>query len=347
MEEYQKEEIITVEDPFAGEATHNLQRKAAIVSGGAVNHGLNVMFKSTPNFDLNNTIFKTVSGKFGARRLIVKARLGNDEYWKNETKDDIEEKYEEYMQKMPVLKNPNHNQAILNFMKEDCNFLAEHADGSFMDHLYFCHDYSAVHYKEVSPRVLFLHSILGVGTNMFPMEVDKIPKLKGLLTDEEFKQTEAFPSVLRMIYHNRLLKELAEIEDWPQTLKKITFHRVIDNKKLELSKDEFIVAMNYQMVHQLDFLPCSNWCTQIKDPFFQVFIEIHDFLTKFGLLRAEMDQNLSSPSEKNEHGMPLTLGNFISGLVPKALKRNETASSMESNSSQIAHSLEYTLHWKE
>ena len=52
-----------------------------------------------------------------------------------------------------------------------CQVKAEHADGSFMDHLLFCHDYCAVHFKGHSPRVLLLHSILGVGTNIFPIKV--------------------------------------------------------------------------------------------------------------------------------------------------------------------------------
>ena len=62
--------------------------------------------------------------------------------------------------------------------------------GSFMDHLTFCRDYCAAHYPGVSstPYVhresvaalehfltaacdyrLFIHSIMGVGTNIFPM----------------------------------------------------------------------------------------------------------------------------------------------------------------------------------
>ena len=42
--------------------------------------------------------------------------------------------------------------------------------GSFLDHLQFCYEYSAAYFKQHSPRVLFLHSILGVGTNIFPMK---------------------------------------------------------------------------------------------------------------------------------------------------------------------------------
>ena len=67
-----------------------------------------------------------------------------------------------YKEKVPAL--PSLEPSILQFMQSECNFKCEHADGSFMDHLYFCSDYCSVHYKEVSPKVLFLHSIMGVGT---------------------------------------------------------------------------------------------------------------------------------------------------------------------------------------
>merc|ERR1712166_106132 len=79
-------------------------------------------------------------------------------------------------------------------------FNVEHADGSFLDHLCFCRDYSSVHFRAYSPQVLFLHSIMGVGTNCFPMDASKIPQLKAMLTDFEFTHIEAFPSILRLLY---------------------------------------------------------------------------------------------------------------------------------------------------
>ena len=35
----------------------------------------------------------------------------------------------------------------------------EHADGSFLEHLVFCHDYAARYYPEHSPNVALLHSL--------------------------------------------------------------------------------------------------------------------------------------------------------------------------------------------
>jgi hypothetical protein len=47
---------------------------------------------------------------------------------------------------------------------------------------------------------MLLHSILGTGTNTFAMPAEKIPELRELMTPSEWAQTEAFPSVLRLLY---------------------------------------------------------------------------------------------------------------------------------------------------
>ena len=59
--------------------------------------------------------------------------------------------------------------------------------GSFLDHLQFCFEYGSIHYKQHSPRVLYLHSIMGVGTNLFPMPMSKVFK--------------PFQSILGLGYH--------------------------------------------------------------------------------------------------------------------------------------------------
>eukprot|EP00439_Symbiodinium_sp_Y106_P010187 s9182_g1.t1 len=110
----------------------------------------------------------------------------------------------------------------------------EHADGSFLDHLQFCYEYCAAHFKGHSPRVLFLHSIMGVGTNYFPMKLELVPKLQTLVSDEEFKHIEAFPSILRLLLHFDFVQELES--QGPGRLARdfggVYFHRVLDNKHL-------------------------------------------------------------------------------------------------------------------
>lgn len=171
---YSKEARETSEDPYNNVALHDLQRKAALLASGPVNHGKNVFVESNPDFDLNKTIFESVSGKLGMRRLVLTARLGNTLSWKDEKRAEIESEYNDFLESHPLVKNPANAAPIFEFMKSECDFACEHADGTFMDHLYFCRDYGAAHYKDQSPMVLFLHSIMGVGTNMFPMDVSKV-----------------------------------------------------------------------------------------------------------------------------------------------------------------------------
>ena len=123
-----------------------------------------------------------------------------------------------------------------------------HAVGSFLDHLQFCFEYGSVHYKQHSPRVLYLHSIMGVGTNLFPMPLSKVRsspparsasklrlavalassqslllalsggqpdhshaydgcskvgKLRALISEFEMTHVEAFPSILRLLNHQK------------------------------------------------------------------------------------------------------------------------------------------------
>jgi len=46
------------------------------------------------------------------------------------------------------------------------------------------------HYRAHSPRVLLLHSILGVGTNIFPIKTEQIADLEALLTPFEVRVME-------------------------------------------------------------------------------------------------------------------------------------------------------------
>jgi hypothetical protein len=69
---------------------------------------------------------------------------------------------------------------------------------------------SAVHYPGHSPNVLFLHSICGVATNLFPMDPSKLPVLAAILSPEELTQIQAFPSMLRLLYDLHLLKVVVD-----------------------------------------------------------------------------------------------------------------------------------------
>jgi hypothetical protein len=63
-----------------------------------------------------------------------------------------------------------------------------------------------------SPRVLLLHSIMGVGSNFFPLRDDQLPKLRSLVTDFEYRQIEAFPTILRLVNAGPLIRELSTMD---------------------------------------------------------------------------------------------------------------------------------------
>lgn len=353
--EYILERHVKLEDEYSGDVDHNLQRKSYLLECGPINHGKNVFYVKDENFDLNKTIFKGVSGMLGFKRMELRSKLGNEFKWAPKTCEEIEEKFEDFKKtKIEVVtKQPSWNNYsdIIRFMKEDCDFNTEHADGSFMDHLYFCRDYSKAHYSSVSPRILFLHSILGVGTNLFPMTVEQIPTLKAMLEPDEFKQIAVFPSLLRLMNQGTLFKQLLDAfqNNTLDSLESIKMFRVIDNEEITLTSEELKVALNIQLIHQLDFLPCSNWCSQVSDPMFQVFVEIYQFLTETKLIEAEVKfdvETLENASEKDEFGMPVTVATVISKYVPKSIKRQALKKSSEAFSKDIEHNMSYTLQWK-
>jgi len=275
-------------------------------------------------------------------------------YWKESIIAAIEESYK----KIP--RGPRHDAALIKFMHEECNFAMEHADGSFMDHLEFCFEYSKIHFAKESPRVLLLHSILGVGTNYFPCTVDKIPILQNLLTPLEMRHVEAFPSILRLILRGDFLNKLnAATFDELSAIQGIDFFRVIDNKPISLdSAHDFWVHLNYQLIHLLDFLPLLDWKTAAaKDIFLACFIALYNILHKAKQLQVHLEFHLnelgSSSSDANANAnannntnaisYSLSLGSLIANYVPAPIQMGIGRRQVAKFSKQIGHSLEFTL----
>merc|ERR1711920_1101308 len=125
---------------------------------------------------------------------------------------------------------------------------------------------------------------MGVGTNYFPMEVSKVPKLQTLVTELEFRHIEAFPSILRLLNHGPLIDELDSALVSFDQIESITFHRVIDNKELNMKAEDFWVHLNYQIIHILDFLPTIDWEQEAGNNFLHAFSRLHTVLTKAGKL---------------------------------------------------------------
>merc|ERR1712151_1048242 len=213
-----------------------------------------------------------------------------------------------------------------------------------MDHLNFCQEYSRAHFSEYSPRVLFLHSIMGVGTNCFPMSKDKIPELRSMITDFEYKHIEAFPSILRLLNDRNLMQELLANASRLDKLDSIAFHRVIDNEPLTMCADDLWIHLNYQAIHLIDFLPAACWAAQVTEPLFGTFVELVTFLRQTDKLAARI--NFDHPSgEKTMEGQPLTLGSYVYRFMPDTVSRKIQKKAIRQFSDEIGHSLEYELKW--
>eukprot|EP00038_Savillea_parva_P013193 m.209453 g.209453 ORF g.209453 m.209453 type:complete len:385 (+) comp24605_c0_seq1:26-1180(+) len=322
--------------------TLDLRRQAQLVLGRPSDHGGEVIVQTRPGFDLNETIFSTLpTGPKGILpRTVVAHRLGVDLFWDDVAAVEIQHAFAQ------LHRPPQHDKCLLEFMYEKCNFNAEHADGSFLDHLQFCYEYSASYFKQHSPRVLFLHSILGVGTNVFPMAKEHEPTLAGMLTDVEMKHVAAFPSILRLLASFALVDELKAADtDRLQSIQRIEFHRVIDNEPMSLTGEEFWIQLNYQLIHLLDFLPVAHWAEHADDLFLQQFIPLHDIMTRCGKLTARVDFELTS-IDSGTDGRPLSLAKFINQAVPASVKRKLATKSIKEFSSKIGHSLDYTITYK-
>jgi hypothetical protein len=314
---------------------HNIQRKAALANGGAKDHVGAVVVVPDESFDLDATIFKALSGS--VPRLNQRAKLGVKQYWDEEVALAVQESYAH----LPAV--PRHDAAILNFMYDECDFSCEHADGSFMDHLNFCHDYSSLHFKGHSPRVLFLHSIMGVGTNVFPMPHDKLPQLESLLTPFEFSHVEAFPSVLRLLAEGSLLDRLTSDFDSLGKLHQLSFHRVLDNALVTLDAENVWIQLNYQLMHLLDFLPVACWGVNWDEPMMQIFLNLYQFLHKAGKLEAHVVEPSFSISDADVTGQPQRWIDCIIRLMPSSVKRSLAARAIRTFSEEIGHSLDFSL----
>ena len=320
---------------------HSTQRKYTILHGECKDHAGAVQVEPIKDFDLNDTIFKTLSGKIP--RLFMKAKIAKEPTWSSDTEKKIQQDYGELRKDFEV---PIIDQALLQFMQNECDFNAEHADGSFMEHLVYGYEYALRYYPEHSARVMLLHSIMGTATNTFAMEASKISALKTFLTDFEFLHISAFPSFLRLMYEPTFFASLLQNKDRIGALEGIRFHRVIDNEMMTMDADNLWIQLNYHLMHFMDFLPVANWQTHFSDPLLQIFIQLSDFLDTMGQRQAKVDfpkplEAFQKPVQEN-----LSVGSRLSNLVPVKLKMKLATKSIRQFSTDIGHSLHFELLWK-
>ncbi len=315
------------------------QRKAAIARGAALEHTGKVQIAPIPNFDLDRTIFKTLEGK--AARYVMTTRVGKEPHWDAAAAQAVQA---EYAAARTTHQLPAVSPALMQFLVDECDFDVEHADGSFLDHLYFCFEYSVQHYPQHSPLVMFLHSILGTGTNTFAMTADKIPALRPLMTPWEWTQVEAFPSVLRLLFAGALRRELHENAHRADALASISFHRVIDNAPITLRGEDFWIALNYQLIHLVDFLPAANWSAHQNDTSFILFRDLYALLEKTGKREAIVGYTPNAVPRKVE-GEPQSFGAWLTTLIPVGVAEKMAAKSVARFSQRIGHALDYRITW--
>lgn len=304
------------------------------MSGKAEDYKDDLVLMPNPDFDLNATIFANLQG--AAQRYIMNKKLAVKMHWSDNFIDKVQS------MSIPAVVPPD--RPLLDFMNNQCDFSCEHADGSFWDHLRFCYDYSSVHYPKQSPRVMLLHSILGVGTNLFPCHQDNIPVLAKLVDPNEMAHISAFPSILRLILNGSLLAELKAAERPLSELRKLSYHRVIDNAPMSLEGEMVWIHLNYQLMHLMDFLPGMEWQQNIDDPQLQVFIHWLDYLKQQeagGLVWDSPMANVNMDVVANVQSvMDLRYG--ITELKGYIFRR-----AVGKYSEAIQHSLGFELHWSE
>jgi hypothetical protein len=177
------------------------RRKIYIARGGVRDCAPDCVVTKDEDFDVEKSIFAILEEPI--KSMIADGQL--KPFWSDRA---VERTAREFAGVRPPPQPEERYPAMLKFMAEECDFRVEHADGSFMDHLTFCHDYCAQHYPSASALPLFVHSIMGVGTNVFPMTAAKIPRLRALVSADEFDHLQAFPSVLRYLQNFTLIDAL-------------------------------------------------------------------------------------------------------------------------------------------
>jgi len=319
-------------------ATLNLQRKAAIAHGGAVDHAGKVRVERMVNFDMKRTIFGALSG---VPAKFMEEKLAKEPVWGASETATVEAAYAEAEAASPA---PAIDQKLIDFMVQECDFSMEHADGTFLEHLVFCHDYAARHYPEHSPNVALLHSILGTATNTFAMEASKIPALKENLTDFEALHVEVFPSTLRLFYMGEFLDELEANVHRLDQLQELHLHRVLDNEPLVIDAENLWINLNYHLMHFVDFMPPANWGTHRADPLLQMFERLSNFLDKAGKRQATVDVTFPADAAAAVDE-ERTLFGRITGLLPASITLKLAKKSIQEYSDKAGHDLSYRLVW--
>ncbi|EOD07795.1 hypothetical protein EMIHUDRAFT_249410 [Emiliania huxleyi CCMP1516] len=307
---------------------HSPQRKRAIALGRPSDAAGECDVVADPRFDIDKTIFGTLTSPI--KRWVQSAKLNHVETWHAEPLAGIESAFAA----VSVPRSVSDDAPLFRFMAEECDFSLEHADGSFMDHLHFCADYSALHFSALARRAAYA--------------------LRSLLDEEEFAQISAFPSVLRL---------MAASEEELGALRGLSCRRVLDNAEVHLSSEQLWAHLNYQLIHLIDFLPATAWQVTFNDYFAVFFVRLHALLQRAGKLPPPLPGRVCHSLLHISFvflllpGRTSSRSKLLAGVAyqpewAKPLLPNSRPSSwahcgkaIRGYSAEIGHSLDYTLLW--
>jgi hypothetical protein len=81
---------------------------------------------------------------------------------------------------------------------------------------------------------------------------------------------------------------------------------VIDNAPITMSGEDLWIALNYQLIHLVDFLPVANWAAHQNDTSFILFRDLYDLLGKAGKREARIGYTPAAapgPCRGEQHGL--------------------------------------------
>ncbi len=171
---------------------------------------------------------------------------------------------------------------------------------------------------------------------------------EALMSEVEWQHTQAFPSILRLLYGQALREELRNNLNRTDELESVRFHRVIDNEEIVMSGEEFWVHLNYHLIHLIDFLPVANWSVQVNDTSFILFRSLLDIFEQNGRLEVQLHYQ---PASKRKSLLPGGTGEdqslpaWLTTLIPVGTSERMAASSIKRFSDRIGHSLSYEMQW--
>jgi hypothetical protein len=111
-----------------------------------------------------------------------------------------------------------------------------------------------------------------------------------------------------------------------------------------MSGEDLWIALNYQLIHLVDFLPVANWAAHANDTSFIVFRDLHDLLVRAGRLEAKVDYTPAS-GPRSVTGERSDVGAWLVRQIPVGLSEAMAAKSIARFSKRIGHSLDFTLTW--